>query len=87
VRRAAIRSLGNLGDPDQVQFLRDRFTADDSYQVQAEALRAIGRVGDRRQLPFLREASQMRSHQDVVRRAAEWAIEEISGRSTPTSTP
>ena len=79
VRRAAIRSLGNLDEPDQVQFIRDRFTADDSYQVQAEALRAIGRTGDRRQLPFLREASQMESHQDVIRRAAEWAIEEISG--------
>ena len=79
VRRAAIRSLGNLDDPDHVQFLQDRFTADDSYQVQAEALRAIGRIGDRRQLSFLREASQMESHQDVVRRAAEWAIEAISG--------
>ena len=32
------------------------------------------------QLPFLREASRIESHQDVIRVAAEWAIEEISRR-------
>jgi len=80
VRRAAIGSLGSLEDPSLVGFFRERFTADDSYQVQAEALRAIGRSGNRDQLPFLSEASQMSSHQDVIQQAAEWAIEEISNR-------
>jgi aminopeptidase N len=63
-----------------VQFLQDRFEIDDSYQVQAEILRSIGRLGDRRQLRFLRRAAGQPSHRDVVRQAAERAIEEISGR-------
>ena len=86
VRRAAIRSLGNVDGPGQVAFFQERFAADDSYQVQAEALRAIGRTGDRSHLPFLREASRVASHQDVIRRAAEGAMEEISGRQGPGST-
>jgi aminopeptidase N len=79
VRRAAIRILGGLNDPAMVPFFRSRFEADDSYQVQAEALRAIGRTGDRSQLGFLRQASEMPSHSDVIRRAANWAIEELAG--------
>jgi len=78
VRRAAIGVLGEMGDPTLLAFFRDRFTEDDSYQVQAEALRAIGKSGDASQLRFLREASEVPSHQDVIRRAAEWAVEEIS---------
>jgi len=78
VRRVAIRLLGETANPALIPFFQDRFRHDDSYQVQAEALRATGRSGDRRQLPFLREASEMPSHQDVIRQAAEWAIEEIS---------
>jgi HEAT repeat protein len=46
--------------------------------VQAESLRAIGRSGDRSQLPFLEEALEMPSPSDVIRKAAEWAIEKIS---------
>jgi aminopeptidase N len=80
VRRAAVRLLGQSGDPALIGFFRDRFAQDDSYQVQAEALRAIGRSAGRDQLPFLREASGIESHQDVVRVAAEWAMEEISRR-------
>ena len=78
VRRAAIRALGDKGDPDLIPFFQDRFSQDDSYLVQAEALRAVGRSGDRRQLPFLRETLETPSHQDVIRQAAEWAIEELS---------
>jgi aminopeptidase N len=78
VRRAAIRILGEMEDPTLTAFFRDRFEADDSYQVQAEALRAIGRTGDLSQLGFLRRASEMQSYRDVIHRAAEWAIEEIS---------
>ena len=79
VRQAAIRILGELGDPAMVPLFRRRFDADDSYQVQAEALRAIGRSGDRSQLGFLRQASEMPSYRDVIRRAANWAIEELEG--------
>lgn len=81
VRRAAIRLLGETGDPALIPFFQDRFNQDDSYLVQAETLRAIGRIGDRRQLPFLREALELPSHQDVIRQAADWAIEELSKRS------
>ena len=80
VRRTAIRLLGDLGDSALNPFFRDRFNLDDSYRVQAEALRAIGRTGDRDQLPFLRGASEVPSPQDVIREAAEWAIEELSKR-------
>jgi len=64
----------------QVGFFRDTFDADSSYQVQAEALRAIGRSGDRDQLDFLRRAAETDSPRNVIRSAAEWAIEEISNR-------
>ncbi len=80
VRRAAVRLLGEVGDSGSVEFLRGRFEADDSYQVQAEILRSIGRLGDRSQLRFLRRCAGLPSHQDVIRRAAEWAIEEIGKR-------
>ncbi len=79
VRRAAIRLLGDTGDQALVPFLRSRFDADDSYQVQAEALRAIGRSGDASQLAFLREAAEIPSFRDVIRQAALWAIEELAG--------
>ncbi len=78
VRRAAIRALGDRGGLDLVPFFQDRFTKDDSYLVQAESLRAIGRSGDQENLPFLRAALETPSHQDVIRQAAEWAIEELS---------
>ena len=77
VRRAAIRGLGGTEDSTLVPFFRDVFISDDSYQVQAEALRAIGRCGNRGQLEFLRQASGTDSPRDVIRAAAEWAIEEI----------
>ncbi len=78
VRQAAIRVLGAMRDASFVPFFRETFSADSSYQVQAEALRAIGQSGDRSQLDFLREVSAMDSPRDVIRSAAEWAIEEIS---------
>jgi aminopeptidase N len=80
VRRTAIRLLGAMGDPALNPFFQERFRQDDSYRVQAEALTAIGQSGDRGQLPFLREALEIPSHQDVIRRAAEGAIEALSRR-------
>lgn len=79
VRRGAIRILGGMGDQAMVPFFHSRFEADDSYQVQAEAVRAIGRSGDRSQLAFLQQAAEMPSYRDVIRRAAESAIEELAG--------
>jgi aminopeptidase N len=78
VRRAAIRHLGEMEDATLVEFFQSTFDADSSYQVQAEALRALGRSGGRGQLDFLREASAMDSPRDVIRTAAEWAIEVIA---------
>jgi len=79
VRRGAIRILGGMDDQALVPFLRSRFADDDSYQVQAEALLAIGRSGDQSQLGFLQLATEMASYRDVIRRAAERAIEELTG--------
>ena len=79
VRRAAIRLLGEAGDPSLTTFFRDRFPRDDSYQVQAEVLRAIGRSKDASQLQFLKDTSEMESPEDVIRKAAVWAMAEISG--------
>ena len=79
VRRAAIRALGGAEDATLVPFFRERFLSDSSYQVQAEALRAIGRSGNQDQIDFLRQASGVDSPRDVIRAAAEWAIEEIEG--------
>ena len=78
VRRAAVRHLGETEAASLVGFFRETFESDSSYQVQAEALRAIGRSGDRAQLGFLRRASEMDSPRNVIRSAAEWAIEEMS---------
>jgi aminopeptidase N len=78
VRRAAIRALGGAEDATLVPFFRERFLSDNSYQVQAEALRAIGRSGNQDQIDFLRQASGVDSPRDVIRAAAEWAIEEIA---------
>jgi len=77
VRRAAIRALGGAEDATLVPFFRERFLSDSSYLVQAESLRAIGRSGDEDQIDFLRQASRVDSPRDVIRAAAEWAIEEI----------
>ncbi|MBT8395678.1 MAG: M1 family metallopeptidase, partial [Gemmatimonadetes bacterium] len=78
VRRTAIRHLGEIGHQDLNPFFQERFRLDDSYLVQAEALTAIGLNGDRSYLPFLEEALEVPSHRDVIRQAAERAIEQLS---------
>ena len=79
VRTTAIRLLGDARNPDWIDFFKARFDQDDSYLVQAEAIRSIGKAGDRAQVPFLEEALAVPSHQDVIRRAAESAMEELLG--------
>ncbi|MBL0161238.1 MAG: M1 family metallopeptidase [Bryobacterales bacterium] len=71
VRAAAIRRLASYRE---CAFLAERFRAETSYVVQAEALRAIGGCGDRGQIPLLREAAAMVSPRDGLRRAAEGAL-------------
>jgi aminopeptidase N len=79
VRRVAMGLLGGFADPSLVPFFKDRFELDDSYLVQAEVLRAIGQSGDQQHLSFLQDALETPSHRDVIREAAEWAIQELSG--------
>lgn len=81
VRTATLKVLGSTGDRTLVPLFQERFQSEDSYLAQAEALRGIGRCGDSTQLRFLRRAAETTSPRDVIRRAAEWAIEEIGKRS------
>ena len=67
-------AIGRLSSFKDCAFLAERFRAENSYVVQAEALRAIGACGDRGQLPLLREATTMPSPFDSLRRAAESAL-------------
>ena len=77
VRTAALRVLGDYRMPDLAAFFQEHFAGDDSYTAQAEALRSIGKCGDQKRLSFLENAVTMVSPRDVIKRAAEWAIEEI----------
>jgi aminopeptidase N len=78
VRTVALRYLGDLERKDLVTFFQERFAKDDSYVAQAEALRAIGKCGDKSSVPFLKEAAKLKSPRHIIRRAAEWAIEQNS---------
>jgi aminopeptidase N len=68
-----------------VPFLREIYEKEDSFLAQAAALEAIGNCGDLSQIPFLEEAAKVKSYRNVIRRAAESAIEAIRGRSAPRS--
>lgn len=83
VRTAALRILGDYRLPDQVDFFQEHFARDDSYVAQAEALRSIGKSGNQTQLSFLENAATMSSPRDVIKRAAEWAIEELKKNTVP----
>jgi len=78
VRTSAIRILGNKRTKNLVTFFIEQFNNEDSYVVQAEALRAIGKTGVRSNRNFLDDASKMKSPRDVLKRAAEWALNEIN---------
>jgi HEAT repeat protein len=78
VRVVALRALGERRDRADLPVFRNAFADDDSYQVQAEALRSIGKCGDGREMRFLEDARRLPSPRNVIRNAAEWAIQEIS---------
>ncbi|MFA9452912.1 MAG: sulfatase-like hydrolase/transferase [Candidatus Aminicenantaceae bacterium] len=83
VRTAALRILGDTNESSLVSFFKERFREEDSYAAQAEALRSIGKCGDLSQASFLRNAAGMESPRDVIKRAAEWALEELEKGAAP----
>lgn len=59
-------------------FFMERFEKDDSYVAQAEIIRAIGKCGDKSMIKFLKTVEKMKSHRNVLKNAATWAIQEIN---------
>lgn len=78
VRAAALQALGDSGQAELVAFFVECFEKDDSYVAQAEALRSIGKCGDSSSAEFLGKAARMKSHRDILRRAANQALRQIS---------
>ena len=78
VRAAALRTLGDSKRTELVAFFVERFEKDDSYVAQAEALRSIGKCGDSSSAGFLEKAATMESPRGILRRAADWALKQIS---------
>jgi aminopeptidase N len=77
VRAAAFRALADSGQAGLVAFFVECFKKDDSYIAQAEALRAIGRCGDNSSAGFLKKAAKMKSHRDILKRAADRALKQL----------
>lgn len=80
VRAAAVAALGDFARPGLVDFFKTVFREDRSYVVQAEALRSIGKSAGSDEAPFLESAAGAPSHRDVVRKAAEAALESLHKR-------
>ncbi len=78
VRAAALQALGDSGQAELVAFFVERFEKDDSYVAQAEALRSIGKCGDSSSAGFLGKAERMKSHRNILKKAADWALKQIS---------
>ena len=77
MRVTALRLLGDIEDAALAEFLQDRFRTEDSYKAQTEALRALGKSRSRSSIPLLREAAVMESPRNMIRDAAEQALETI----------
>ena len=75
VRAAAVLALGERKDPALAAFYQELFRKDASGRVQAEALRALGKTGDASVMPFLERSASVPSHQNMVKKAADSAIE------------
>ena len=82
VRAAALQALGDSGQAELVAFFVERFEKDDSYVAQAEALRSIGKCGDSSSAEYLKKAAGMKSHRNILRKAADWALKHISSSTT-----
>ncbi len=80
VRIAAVSALGNTLDPVMINRFREIFETDESYLVMAEALNSLGKCGNRSQLAYLKEAGKVKSHRNVVGKAAIRAIEMINDK-------
>ena len=78
VRAAALQALGDSGQAELVAFFVERFERDNSYVAQAEALRSIGKCGDSSSAGFLGKAARMKSHRNILKKAADWALKQIS---------
>jgi aminopeptidase N len=78
VRAAALQALGDSGQAKLVAFFMERFEKDDSYVAQAETLRSIGKCGDSSSAGFLEKAARMKSHRNILRKAADWALKQIN---------
>jgi len=80
VRTAAVNILGDFREQSLTSHFRKIFETDESYLVMAEALKSLGKCGGKSQLSYLKEAKKVKSHRDVVKRAAEQATEMINGK-------
>jgi aminopeptidase N len=78
VRTTAIRILGDTRDSELVPFFKDQFKTESSYMAQAEALWSIGKCGNRSQISYLEDAAKIESPRNVIQRAADWAIKELT---------
>jgi aminopeptidase N len=78
VRTTAIRILGDTKDSELVSFFKDQFKMENSYVAQAEAIRSIGKCVHRSQISYLEDVARMKSPRDVIKRAADWALKELT---------
>ncbi len=81
VRAAAVFALGERLDLRLIPFFQDLFLKERSQSVRVEALWAMGKTGDPSIVPFLKRAEAVPSHQQVIRRAAQQALELIKKMS------
>jgi len=77
VRTSALKILGDTKNSKLVSFFKEQIKKDDSYVAQAEALRSIGKCGNRSQISYLKNTAKIKSHRNVIKRAADWALKEL----------
>ncbi|MFO7980563.1 MAG: M1 family aminopeptidase [Candidatus Aminicenantes bacterium] len=84
VRASALKILGEFHQKELAEFFKARFQKEDSYLAQAEALRALGKTGDKSQIPFLKKAMDIPSYRDIIKKAAEEALNRMKDQSNKT---
>lgn len=77
VRADAVNALGNYKKKELRAFFKQTFLTDNSYVVQAEALTALGKCGDPSDIPFIEKAKNTDSPRNILKRAAQRALETI----------